>query len=194
MNTDNNAFLFGVAQASAALGADAEAVLTKAAAFDIVDNSYEMQQLYSRAGANVLALAGLGDSIEARVLCKCASAQHQLSPETQAAYIEPVKMAFVKMAGGPAMASAAGKLFNFFGSGLASMPQNLAIASLLAGGGLGGGAWLLNRTANTEDAETEAKLLQAKKYRQVANQIVQEMKLRQAAQQNSDKPTSSSIY
>lgn len=174
---ENNAFNFGVSLASVANGvANPTDIFVKKAAQDILDTSYEMQQLWCRAGANALTLAGEGDSIECRVLCKCASADRLLTKETHDAYIKPVQHAFAKQAKvglAEALASGGAKL-------VSSFPGLAAALALGAGAAGGAGIWGLQHAALTDDAETEAKFAQAKRYRQIANRIKEEMALRNA--------------
>lgn len=161
----NDSFDLGVKLAAAALNIPYQDILIKKAAEDIVQNSFEEQQLYSKAGANILALSGDTQSVAYRVLCKCASAERVLPKEVQTRFIQPVKEVLTKSAFN--LAGIGGMAANAMGSIGAT-----TLFSILAAGALTGGAvWGLNRAMTTDDANTAAKFKQAKKYKQLANEI-----------------------
>jgi hypothetical protein len=158
-------YKLGVELAAKQFGLDLNTALVKKAAEDIVENSFEEQQLYSRAGANVLALTGDTNSPQYRSLCKCASFNRLLSKESYNMFIQPVKDAFIKQAG--IGAAIAGGLSKTVGTSATVLTALIA----LTGAGLGAAAWGANRAATTDQAKTEAKFKQAKKYRQLAQEI-----------------------
>ena len=165
-----DSFKLGVELAARQYGLTAEDILVKKAAEDIVSNSFEEQQLYSRAGANVLALAGDIDSPQYRILCKCASADRLLSKESQKAFIEPVKKAFTKQA------SLLGAVGSFISKGLGSLGTLAGIATIGLGAGGGAALWGMRRAITTDDETVEAKFKQAKKYQQLAREIKNNLK------------------
>lgn len=183
-------FEFGIKLGAAVYGYSPENILVKKASQKILDNSLELQQLYSKAGANVLTLAGEGDSVECRILCKCASYDKLLSKEAHDQFIEPVKKAFEKSAN-PAAKVAAGAALT---EGAKSIPNMLAFAATAAGILSGASWWGLRRQSEVDEAETVAKFNQAKKYRQLAREIKEEMKYKQKQQQQKAKSTSFDLF
>lgn len=164
-----DSFKLGVKVAAARLGVTPDVIMVKQAAEDIIDTSVEAQQLYSKAGANVLALAGMEGTPEYRILCKCASYNRLLSEETHKAFIDPVKRAFQKSAGWMDSVLQTG-------SGVSYVAL---MGSLLTGATAGAGLWGIERALSGDDIETKAKYKQAKKYRQLAKEIKDEMRYTQ---------------
>lgn len=160
-----DSFKLGVELAAKQYGLTVEDILVKKAAEDIVSNSFEEQQLYSRAGANVLALSGDTSSEAYKILCKCASFDRLLSKESQKAFIEPVKQAFTKQA------SLLGAVGSFIAKGLGSLGTLAGIATIATGAATGAAAWGARRAITTDDEAVEAKFKQAKKYQQLAREI-----------------------
>lgn len=163
-----DAELQGAMRAADMLGVDIDDVIVKKAANDILDNSYEMQKLYSTVGAIILEKAGMQNTVQHDILCKCASANRVLSKETQEMYIKPVEDVLCKSA---AMGKAVGALW-----GTLSATPALLLALSVGAGGLGGaGIYALQRAIHKDDAETEAKYRQAKIYRDAAKAISDKM-------------------
>lgn len=162
--------LSGIDRACNAAGLDTCQILVKKAAQDIMDNSVEMQKLYSKAGARLLEMGGFEGSVPHRILCKCASYDTLLSPESYDQYIRPVEEVMQKQAKGAALEIIPKAL------GLLADAPYLA-AALAAGGGAlaGGGFYALQRAMEQGDAEVEAKYQQAKAYREAARQLVEKI-------------------
>lgn len=164
----------------------------KKASQKILDNSFEMQQLYSKAGADVLARAGMGDTVECRLLCKCASAPRLLSKEAQEMYIEPVKKAFEKYATvKPQAVAAAGA--GLFGGGKSILSALAAISAAL-GATAGASWWGIQRQSMLDDEETSAKFKQARKYRDLARQIKDEIAYKKKQEETKLKARDNSLF
>lgn len=166
----NDSFRFGMSLVASLANTDVDSLLIKKAAFDSLDNSFILQQLFSRAGANVFAKADMENSMSSRILCKCASMNKPLSKESFDMFIQPVIDTFEKRAG------ALTTLYEF----LQSAPA-LAIAGSLAAGGLGGAALFgLNKQINDNPEDIETKIQQIKEYKNFAKQLNEAMEAKQA--------------
>lgn len=187
-----NEFELGMKIGAETAGVSLDKLHIKKASQNILDNSFEMQQLYSRAGANVLSRAGMGDTIECRLLCKCASAQRLLSKEAQEMYIEPVKKAFEKYAEvSPKAVASAG--VGLLGGGK-SVFSALAAISAALGAAAGAGWWGIQRQSQLDDEETSVKFKQARKYRELARQIKDEIAYKQKQEENKLRARDTSIF
>lgn len=170
MNEFEEAFVNGILKAAAKYGiADHREILAKAEAERIVDTSLEKQQLFSKAGATIMAYAGMENTPEYHILCKCASSNILLPDEVRDTFIRPVEKVLEKQAGlGPTVFAL-----------LADKPGVAgALATLL--GVAGGGTYYAARREMAEtDAEVEAKIEQARIYRETAKKLQKEMRKKQ---------------
>lgn len=168
----------GVSRVCSAIGIDPVQVIVKKAANDMIDNSLEMQQLYSRAGAKLLELAGMAGSENHRILCKCASSDRLLSEEVHNAFINPVKDTMQKMAG------KGGTILSGLASAATNAPYLAAVIATVAGGLGGAGIYALQRAMEQGDAEVEAKYQQAKQFRDAARQLQEKLEKGKASVRN----------
>lgn len=179
--TPLDAFKAGILKRGAAYGiTDADLVGVRCEAERILSNAVEMQQLFCKAGATVLARAGMDDTLEYGVLCKCASSGILLPNEVRDAFVQPVQDVLEKRAGGWADA-------------VANIPGTLMAATLALGAASGGAYYLARRDMATDDAETEAKIEQARIYRETAKKIVEEMR-RKAKEKGLSAPDKAFVY
>lgn len=172
--TVDDAFRNGVMKEAARLGvASPDAILARCEAERIADTGVELQQMLCKAGATALAMAGMDDCLEYHILCKCAASNILLSNESRSLYVEPVRIAFEKTASGlKGIGGAAG-------IDLALGETSTLGAAMMLLGMAGGGAYYLARKKMSEsDAKTEAKIEQAKIYREAAERIRKEMAAR----------------
>lgn len=169
MNEFEEAFVNGILKAAAKYGiADHREILAKAEAETIVDTSLEKQQLLSKAGATIMAYAGMENTPEYHVLCKCASSNILLPDEVRDTFIRPVEKVLEKRAN---LAALMGWMANNPG-------YAMALSTLLGVAG-GGTYYLADREMSETDAETEAKIEQARIYRETAKNIQKEMRKKQ---------------
>lgn len=176
--TTDDAFRNGVMKEAARLGiSHPDAVLARCEAERIAATGVEMQQMLCKAGATVLACAGMDDCLEYHILCKCASSDILLSNEARSMYVEPVQVAFEKSALFKGIGGAAGV-------DLALGETSTLGAAMMLLGMAGGGAYYLARKKMGEsDAKTEAKIEQARIYREAAERIRKEMAARMKREQ-----------
>lgn len=168
----DESFNLGVSYAAGKFGLTAQDIMTKQAANNIIDNSIEKQQLYSTVGCYILKEAGMEDSIEYKVLEKCASYPRLLNKTAYNQLVRPVENVFVKKAGID-LKDVVGGTLNIAGDAAAT----LFLSSLAIGGAAGAGVWGIQKAVSDEEAETSAKFHQARKYRQMAREIKDEMRL-----------------
>lgn len=168
----------GVSRTCQAIGVDPTSIIVKKAANDLIDNSLEMQRLYSIAGARLLELGGMEGSEDHRILCKCASADHLLSQEVHSAFINPVKEVMQKQAN--ALMSGLGAALSY----AVNAPAFAAALATLVGGAGGAGIYALQRAFEQGDAEVEAKYQQAKQYREAARQLQDKLEKGKASIRN----------
>lgn len=185
MNEFEEAYRNGITKAAARLGiADARNILARAEAESIVDTSLEKQQLFSKAGATIFARAGMDNTPEYHVLCKCASSDILLPAEVTDAFIQPVERVLEKSAGIPGLPT-------ILAWGADKTATLGAIATLLGVAG-GGTYYAARRSMNESDAETEAKIEQARIYRETAKKLQKEMRKKQ--QEKALAPDKSFVY
>lgn len=170
MDYIETAFRNGIAKAAAKYGiTDPSEVLSQAEAERIVSTSLEKQQIMSKAGATILAYAGMDNTPEYHVLCKCASSNILLPDEVQDAFIRPVEDVLEKRS--MFLAPIASFITDKTGTAL-------GLAALL-GTAAGGTYYLGEKSISETDAETEAKIEQARIYRETAKRIQKEMQKKQ---------------
>ena len=155
-----NSFALGFDFAANRYGLSKNQLMIKMAAENEIADDPAIQKLYSTVGAYILKKAGLQNSVEYRILEKCAGYNASVSEYTRQAFIKPVMDVLEKYAGVSDAVSTLGGLSHTY-----------ALSTLTAGA-LGGAAlWGLHRASTVEDAETAAKFKQARKYRQLAREI-----------------------
>lgn len=181
-----DSFNLGVQVAASKYGLTRENIMAKKAAHAILDNSIEMQQLYSKAGMQLLKKAGHENSLEYKVLEKCANFPRLLSKEAYNILLKPVEHCIQKQAGLLDTTS------TFMG--MSSSAASLMLLSALVAGGAGGAAlWGIQRAGTQEDAKTAAKFQQAKKYRQLTNEIQNEIRIKNKQNETSNVNSSNQV-
>lgn len=182
-----DSFNLGVQVAASKYGLTRENIMAKKAAYSILDNSIEMQQLYSKAGMQLLKKAGHENSLEYKVLEKCANFPRLLSKEAHRILLKPVETYIEKKAGGFLDTTT-----TFMG--MSSSAASLMLLSALVAGGAGGAAlWGIQRAGTQEDAKTAAKFQQAKKYRQLTNEIQNEIRIKNKENKTSNINSSNQV-
>jgi hypothetical protein len=153
-------FRLGLDYAAKSFGLTERDIMIKMAAENEIHDNLAIQKLFSSAGAHIMKEAGLQDSVEYRILEKCAGYNVPLSEESRQAFIAPVQRVLEKYAGVSDAVSAFGGLSHTF-----------ALSTLTMGALGGASVWGLQRAGRMEDAETAAKFKQARKYKQLAREI-----------------------
>lgn len=175
-----DSFNLGVMYAAKQYGLTSQQVMSKKAANKILDTSIEKQQLYSQAGISILKQAGLQDSIECKVLEKCASFPRLLNKTAYNLLVKPVETVLIKRAFSGK--DAAGTIL-----GMSSEAASAVLLTALTLGGIGGaGIWGIRKATADEEAETSAKFQQALKYKQIAREIQDEMRLQRKQDKTSN--------
>lgn len=175
-----DSFNLGVIYAASQYGLTKGQVMAKKAANKILDTSIEKQQLYSKAGVDILKQAGMQDTIECKVLEKCASFPRLLNKTAYKLLVKPVETALIKSA--ITGKDAAGTIL-----GMSSEAASAILLSALTLGGIGGaGIWGIRKATADEEAETSAKFQQALKYKQIAREIQDEMRLQRKQDKTSN--------
>lgn len=190
-----DSFELGIKVAAARYGLQSQDVLAKKTAYSILDNSIEMQKLYSQTGVQILKQAGEQNSLECKILEKCANYDTLLTKEAYDRFISPVEKALQKKA----FVDSAGTVL-----GMASdVASTLFLTSLAVGAAGGAGVWGIRRASNQEDAKTLAKFKQGQKYKQLAQDIKDELRAknkdlglntRNNANQVVNKPLDQQVY
>lgn len=175
----DDAFRNGVMKEAARLGvSNPDIVLARCEAERIASTGVEMQQMLCKAGATALAMAGMDDCVEYHILCKCASSDILLSNETRSMYVEPVRVAFEKAAAGLKGLGGAAGIDLALGE-----TSTLGAAMMLLGMAGGGAYYLARKKMGESDAKAEAKIEQARIYREAAERIRKEMAARMKREQ-----------
>lgn len=183
-----DSFNLGVMYAAKQYGLTSQQVMSKKAANKILDTSIEKQQLYSQAGISILKQAGLQDSIECKVLEKCASFPRLLNKTTYDLLVKPVETVLTKRALFSGKDAASTIL------GMSSEAASAVLLSALTLGGIGGaGIWGIRKATADEEAETSAKFQQALKYKQIAREIQDEMRLQRKQDKTSNINSSNQV-
>lgn len=175
-----DSFNLGVIYAASQYGLTKGQVMAKKAANKILDTSIEKQQLYSKAGVDILKQAGMQDTLECKVLEKCASFPRLLNKTSYNLLVKPVETVLIKRAfSGREAASTI--------LGMSSDAASAVLLSALTLGGIGGaGIWGIRKATADEEAETSAKFQQALKYKQIAREIQDEMRLQRKQDKTSN--------
>lgn len=182
-----DSFNLGVIYAASQYGLTKGQVMAKKAANKILDTSIEKQQLYSKAGIDILKQAGMQDTIECKVLEKCASFPRLLNKTTYNLLVKPVETVLIKRAFSGK--DAAGTIL-----GMSSEAASAILLSALTLGGIGGaGVWGIRKATADEEAETSAKFQQALKYKQIAREIQDEMRLQRKQDKTSNINSSNQV-
>lgn len=183
-----DSFNLGVMYAAKQYGLTSQQVMSKKAANKILDTSIEKQQLYSQAGISILKQAGLQDSIECKVLEKCASFPRLLNKTAYDLLVKPVETVLTKRALFSGKDAASTIL------GMSSEAASAVLLSALTLGGIGGaGIWGIRKATADEEAETSAKFQQALKYKQIAREIQDEMRLQRKQDKTSNINSSNQV-
>jgi len=178
METPTVYFNTGQALAAAIFGVDAHELKLAAATeayFQKPGPDYgRMQKLACQIGSNIYRACGREDSFGGHLLEKLADAEWHPSLDP---YSDSVFMAL----GQDKEASAAG-IFKALGLGALANTPNAALTAAavaaLGGGSVGSLAWLANRGATHDSAETETTRQRAIQYENLARRIDEEMQLR----------------
>lgn len=169
-------FRLGLDYAAKSFGLTERDIMIKMAAENEIHDNLAIQKLFSSAGAHIMKEAGLQDSVECRILEKCAGYNVPLSEESRQAFIVPVQRVLEKYAGVSDAVSAFGGLSHTF-----------ALSTLTMGALGGASVWGLQRAGRMEDAETAAKFKQARKYKQLAREIRSQIAYEQKKLKNEEK-------
>jgi hypothetical protein len=190
---DNSApFKFGQSLAIAMLGespVDCQKVAAVIEYFDKPGSDYgRFQKLTCKLAANVYRAAGREDAFGCHLLDKIATTRWN---EEYTPYYEAALFAFGEEAkASNALASGAAGLLKNIGLGaVANTPNTLmtiAALSALGGGSVGSLAWLANRGATKDDADTETTRQRAIQYENLAARIDQELRNRSPRQEQAE--------
>ena len=165
-----DSFELGIKVAAARYGLQPQDIQAKKTAQTILGNSIEMQKRYSKVGVSILKSAGEQNSIECKILEKCASYDTLLPKETYSRFVQPVEKTLQKKA----FMDSAGTILGMAGDAA----QTLFLTSLAVGAAGGAGVWGIRRASNQEDAKTLAKFKQGQKYKQLAQDIKDELRVK----------------
>ena len=179
----NKGFNAGVKIACANLGVTPGEVIRHSAFSDKMLSDITMQKDICKIAAACFKAAGMGSSVEFHLYDTMAKSAAALSPVSVEKFIVPVVKSLNKQAhaaheelmeksASPGVLG--GLLSKVFGTATGTIPELYKMYALLgAGAGTATGAltWYLNRDAEQDSTEVEAKEEQAKHYKQIAKDI-----------------------
>lgn len=185
----NKGFDAGVKIACANLGITPGDVVRHSAFSDALLNDESAQKDICKVAAGIFAAADMADSVEYNLFDVMSKSASKLSTVSVEKFIVPVLKSLEKQAkvvheelmeksASPSILG--GLLAKTVGAGTSVVPELYKLYALLgAGAGTATGAltWYLNRDANQDDADIEAKEEQAKHYTQIAKDIKKRLNL-----------------
>lgn len=185
----DNGFDAGVKIACANMGIKPEEVVRHSAFSDAILRDETAQKDICKVAAGIFAAADMEDSVEYNLYNIMSKSASVLNPVSVEKFIVPVVKALHKQANivheelmekSAAPSVLGGLLAKTVGVGTSAIPELYKLYALLgAGAGTATGAltWYLNRDANQDDADIEAKEEQARHYKQIAKDIKKRLKL-----------------
>lgn len=177
MNEATLGYKFGVKLACAYHGIDPGALMTKAAKVYTCLESPVMQHAFAKIASTIMHNAGPEFAAEEALFNAIANRHTPLTSFVKKAFLYPVLDTLANAAATCSMEKSAG-VFNDIISGVGSVLNGsqealykLALIGALGGAGIGALGWNLSRHMREEDADTAAKIEQAKHYRQIARDL-----------------------